>query len=98
MPHIADVPHQQKVARTINLMEDLGFAVDADSTTEGELLTAIETKGALKHISDRQHIPQLKRAVEMVGDIAPSAFGADDITDLTDALPAVNDQTGRLLH
>ena len=74
------------------------FAVDANSTTEAELLASVDTAGALKHVSDRGHIPHIKRAVEMVADIAPSAFGADDITDLPDALPAVNDQTGRLLH
>lgn len=96
--HIADVPHQQKLARTANLIEDLGFAVDADASNETELLAAIETKGALKHISDRQHIPQMKRAVELIQDISASSVTGDDLTDMTDALPDVGGANGRFLH
>lgn len=97
MVHIADV-HQQKIARTINLADNLDFINDGDLTSESAALAAVDTQAALKHVADRQHVPQIKRAIEMVADIDSATVTGSDITDMTDALPDVDGHTGRLLH
>lgn len=98
MPHIADVPHQQKIARTINLADNLDLINDGDLTSESAALAAVDTQAAKKHISDRMHVPQVKRAIEMVADVLAGSVTGSDITDMTDALPDVGGKTGRLLH
>lgn len=98
MPHISDVPHQQKVARMTNLADNLDLINDADLTSLTAAKNAVDTQAALKHITDRQHVPQVKRALEMASDVSASSVTGSSIQAIRDALPAVNGQTGRLLH
>ena len=98
MVHIADVPHQQKVARNINLAEDIGLLADADLTSEAAALAAVDTRAATKHVSDRHHVPNVRRAIEMAADVDAASVTGSDIDDIRDALPDVDDQTGRVLH
>lgn len=96
--HIADKPHQEKIARTINLADNLDFINDADLTSLTAAKAAVDTNAASKHIADRQHVPNIHRALEMAADVDSASVTGEDIDDIRDALPAVDGHTGRLLH
>ncbi len=98
MAHIADLPHQQKVARQLNLSDELDLINDADLTTTTAALAAIDTQAALKHVADRCHVPSAKRGIEMMAAIDATTTTGSSIAAARALLPAVDGHTGRILN
>jgi hypothetical protein len=98
MAHIGDSPHQAKVARQLNLADNLDLINDADLTSLTAAKAAVDTQAALKHVSDRHHAPNVKRGLEMASDINAATVTGSSIASARALLPAVSGQTGRILH